>query len=447
MVRKAQATEVTVRRQLRFSNAAWISLVAMPLLTWLVLAGQTVTYRSPAPATSDPLMSKFMARIVLEITRPHRDYDYIEEHALPAAELASWAGEFGDDPRYWMLCYYFCDGPPEGTQPGSVITDRHSRVYYLEEARRRGVADAQVLMELFRQYEWAWRYEADNATRAWLTPGADRRESNRLIWQYVDEQHGAEYAALLADVLAGAGDHSWPYYEAALVESERGELAAAWELLVQGNAAPLNRALLGFPYNAIYRQFWDGQPSEDRITAGIVCESGMGLPLSDYIRYKEMVKRLVEDARAREDLAALSVLNTFACRFGAMENAVPIQALVGKVMIDYAHDAAEQNWPVQHSAAQRLALSQLDQKSGRVSMAVRQLNANWPMQLYGPGGPLDLLKHPEVALGGDLGLRVVWYETFHDQAFQELSLMGAQIASDFAEIGRFDYATLSWPEK
>jgi len=436
------------RRQLRFSNAAWIILAVVPLLTWLVLAAQIATYDSPAPSNTDSLFDKFMARIALEVTetRQSSDFDCVEKHELPDAELLSWEGEFGGDPRYWMLCYYFAEGPLEDAQPVLVSEDLNRNVYFLEEARRRGVADAQIMMELFWQHEWAWRCEADNKTRAWLQPGEGRRESNLLIWRYVDEHYGEECEALFADVLEVAGDHSWPYYEAALIESERGNLETAWELVKQGNAAPVNRALVGFPFDVVYEQFWTGQPLDDRIAGGIVCDHGMRLPLLNYIRYKEMVKQLIEDARAREDLAALTVLNTFACRFGAMENTLPIQALVSKVMIDYVYDAASQNWPVKHSAAQRLALSQLQQKSGNIVTAVRQLNMKYPRRTY-LLGVQGWLKHPEIALGGSLGINVDLYQSFHDAALLEYSTMGMQIAPGLAEAEQFDYATLSWPEK
>ncbi|MBN2081260.1 hypothetical protein JW859_03535 [bacterium] len=447
-----QPAATSVRRQLRFSNAAWITLATVPVLAWLVLATQTMTYRSPAPVTSDPLFNRFMERISRHIAFIQSDATnyYYYGAGIPAYELAGWEKEFGNDPRFWQLCYYFANELPEEYVTELPGSGYDAEVHYLEEARRRGIADPLIMIELYTQVENAVRQQAREALQSELTGVTDRIQINLAYWRYIDEHFAAEFAQLQDEVLAVAGDDSWPYYRFALVAFEHGDYDAAWELIAQGNRAPVSRLVLGFPFTEIVGEFWAGRKPPDSFIGGVLCERLITLPLPNYIRFKEMVIRLAEDARAREDLAVLNELHVFCCRFGAVDNGSLIQAMVGRSMAQKVLDAAQNNWPEKHSAKQRQGFAKLQQKWVDISNTSRNIsnqctNAN-RMARY-TGVQTSKVRLSLDLLGGSLWLIMDEYESLYDAFYIEYSGMHTQIVPLFEEVAQFDYATLSWPEE
>jgi len=346
--------------------------------------------------------------------------------------------------------YYATDVPPEYTAhvPGAGF---NLNVYFLREAQRRGLADPAIIKELYKTYEWRLlklaRQDVGPAPPSYST----LPERNLYYWRYIDEHYGAEFEEIRTELLAVAGDYSWPYYRLAMVESEHCNNEAAWELIRRGNRAPLNQVTHCFPFNEIIGQFWDGQPLTDRITGGMAYQEVVYPWLTDPVRTKDMVIRLTADAREREDLAALGELHLYCCRFGSMERASLLQGLNGLVMAkNIVLDAAQNQWPVPHTAEQRQALARLHKKFLNINQTCRALSHQTGVP-PGPAVPTSrarqwIDKWANV-LGGRLGVAVEYYGWLHDDGLIEYHGMCSQIAPLFAEAEQFDYATLSWPDE
>jgi len=133
----------------------WRFLLLMPVLTWFALVVFSMVTCPRLPKTGDALLDKLVSTLNDGLVQ---GYLHVTPYfiSLPDDVLAGWEPEFGDDPRYWMLRYQLTEEVPAEYQSIHADLDVRPQVYYLEEARRRGIADGPLLYKLLSEYPHLW---------------------------------------------------------------------------------------------------------------------------------------------------------------------------------------------------------------------------------------------------------------------------------------------------
>jgi len=449
-VTAAEVRAGPVRRSVA-GRATWLALGLLPLAAWLVLAILASGYNPPQRLTGDALFDKYCQAITPRQLAAGISLGLGGLHSrfLADSELAAWEGEFGNDPRFWMLRYHCTAQPGDEYDSGFSEEGIQDRLRYLEAARRRGVVDGAVLLNLLRRYESDW----SSATAQDVSvppPGrnADPTEYVRAQLAAVDARFGEEEAQLLDELLAAAPDQARPHYYAALYATQRSDYDRAFEELARGNRAPHNSALWGFPYDELLTRMRTGGKLPDKVSGGAVSLSIFMLPLPDFVSFKRGTIMLIDDAVARQDAAALAEIHTFACRFGDAEGNQTIGALVGLVMLRKVWEAAYNNWPQPLSADQQKALNELHQELDKLKSEIRRAgsNSNWPFNVPGiPGtAPMKATDAVQLLLSSWRSLNVTLLEALSDETLAEQQALGGQCHQLFKKIESFDYTTFSW---
>ena len=429
----------------------WLLLILLPVTAWAVLAILASTYVSPQSATGDPLLDKYCNAVIDQALATGLDREWLiyNNYQLEDAVFASWEDEFAADPRFWMLRYHQTADESVERAGIQVKYGKYPSVHYLEEARRRGLADGAVLLRLLCSYDSAWL----NATSEYVTMPKPQRGGNFAEYykaqrDAVDEHYGQEHQELLSKLLAVAADEALPHYYAALYASERGDCEAAIAEIIRGNRAPRNTVLQGFPFDDLWHRMRTGKPLPEKAASGILCQEAIALALPNFIKFKAMTRQLIADAIEREDLGVLEELNTFACRFGDAEGNQMIGALVGLVMVQLTWEAANSSWPQPFQPDQQQALRELKQKIDGLKNEIRGISrqATWPTNLPGAISQLGMLTIYENMLNGGRGFSVMFVESLHDEALAEQQGLAGTVHQLFIEIESFDYTTLSWEE-
>ncbi|GEM_PF-2307429 len=432
-------------------RGVWLALIVAPVLAWCALLVTVYTAVPPSASTGDPLLDRLLGTIAASKSDPALSPWGMPTDARGICEgvLAEWEVEFGDDPRYWMLCYHFARCSTEGYSSEWAEVDLDPRARYLEEARRRGAVDGAVLLRLLRACDRAWR-EATNQYVA-VTPPQHRDETKAPYLQArraaVDQYRGTEYKLLLSELFAAAPDEALPYYYAAMYETERGNYDAAVDKLRQGNAAPRNTSLTGFPFDELWGGMRAGRPLNDKLVSGRLCEHSLMLALPDFIMVKDTAKLLIAEAIERQDLAALDELHTFGCRFGSAEGTTLIQALLGCVLIVLPLQAVKDQWPEPLSVEARKALDELEAKKDRLRAKLRAIGSPSTLYLAGQLPPRQYWPlYAESLLTGSGSFSLIYLEKLHDDTLLEQQAFGGRIQQLVDEIETFDYTTLSWEQ-
>ncbi|MCH7472609.1 hypothetical protein IIA79_06620 [bacterium] len=401
----------------------WASLFLLPVLAWAVLVAMAFSHMPPPLSTGDALFDKYLQAVATALPMAGgsmgHSLDLLSGNpaALDDEVFARWEPEFGNDPRFWMLRHYATTQVPAQHRSKYANLGVQPEVYYLEEARRRGAADGPVLSRLLLSYDSAWPSEA------------------------VD---GAEHEKLLNDLLTAAPGEALPYYYAAMYEAERGNYEAALDHLKAGNRAPHNSKLIGFPFDRLWQDMREGRPLPDKFLSGMLCSWAAWLSLTNFIKTKQFVRQLAEDAVAREDLAMLDELHTFACRFGNAEGNTILDGLVGLVMAETVENTATSKWPQLHSSEQNKALGELNVKHGKLVNQFIAINSqsSW---IWRQSSPLQafLLSAVDILSGGH-STAIFYAEEVHDDALREQTVLGGVIDQMFRELESFDYTKLDW---
>jgi hypothetical protein len=218
-------------------RALWTILLAAPVLAWLALAELTLTHVPRRVHTGDALIDAYAQAVA--------DQEGMQK--LGAGDSQPWLTEkqwlkleqrFGGDARFWWLCYQHRRAPSVAFDP--------QRYAYLQEARRRGVANLPILLVL-NDYNSVCMYSsvANNAN----IPKLPRRPQPHDYSQFnharrvvLDRAGDVSSDVLLAEMRASAPRHPLPYYLQALLAGERKQFDTARALLEQGNAVAKNAA-------------------------------------------------------------------------------------------------------------------------------------------------------------------------------------------------------------
>ncbi len=440
--KSAQPTLLTPKGDgYRAERTFWIVMLALPLLAYCVVAVQSFSIKPVPITTGDALYDRYLTWVAdgLDSNTAFGNRTQRLDPHLGWDPFADWEAEFGNDPRYWMLRYRYAES--EITKTWQY---RKNVIGHLEKARELGMADGAVLLVLLTQID----DEIWNESRQWAPTGKSRSsnfdELQKFLRGQVDEQIGAEHDKLLAELLEAAGNESLPHYYAAMFDSQRGDYAAAIAHLADGNRAPDNTTLVGFPFQRHMTDLLAGNPLPDDLIGGSILMDWYNLPMPNFIETKQMLKALVAEAVSREDRAGLDEIHTFACRFGRAEGSTLITSLVALVMIQIVETEYSNSVSGSLSPAQASKLLQLTNMRGKVKSHFTMTGTSMPY--YNPlSMPLaqKSLWFIEGGLSGGRTTTAEYFQKYHDYYVNQNSSLnqGFQL---FEQLEAFNYNTLEF---
>jgi hypothetical protein len=282
----------------------------------------------PAP-TGDALYDRFALAVdarILALPASATPEQAAAVALLPDADLAGWAGEFGQDPRYWEL-RYFCAKCDMETRP--LAGGCTAAIDFLLEARRRNIATANTLglLSIETRVQNARELDAANGGTAEL----------------MQVQDDALLALLDAAVTADPGQ-AWGYYARAMFRFGLGDPDLGLDDLRAGNKAERNRYPYPWPMSELAAVARAKQLPGSPAVWGAVRVAGLGYPLQNFMRIKDCLKEALVCANIGGRMEDLEPWHQFACRLGDSAPDVLIYAVVGSslesMLISYAEDAA-----------------------------------------------------------------------------------------------------------
>jgi len=438
-------------------RAIWLALGLLPLAAWLVLAILASPPGAVQPSTGDALLDKYCAAL-LKYRLPRElngGGKALGEVPLKDSVFRGWEKEFGSDPRYWMLRYYNAglDSFPLEVADSILVSHPEERpglrrrISYLEEARRRGIADGAVLLTLLRWQEAIWTAtEYEPLDR----PGSSKRLNLNDVMQAgresIDANHAAEEAELLQELQAAAPDEALPHYYAALYASQREDYGIALAELSRGNRLPRHSMLTGFPYDEFWRRMRHGEALADEVTSGLICWDAKSEILGNFYDFKVMSNDLLTDAIKHQDLAVLAELHTFGVRYGDSESCEPFSPLVGYDMVSTVWRKVNLQWPTPLNSEQQQALTALKLKLDQLEAALLAAS-NTPVRSTNPGLSHQPFEAAMQLLSSGRGDAVQALEILYEYRKKEQQALGGRIHELFQEVARFDYNTFSWREE
>jgi len=430
-------------------------LALLPVLAWLVLAIYAWAASPPPASTGDPLLDKLDHALTAQLF-----YSYSRgfiDAGLPDKEIAAWEPVFGNDPRYWILRFHLTSEqlPLFRVENGELLMGSNEEKRstwgisreFIREARRRGITDGPVLLRLLSQFESDWRDEAEAAVK--MEPPKSKNDPTAYLAAtraVMDERHGVEHQALLDELLAAAPDQALPRYCAAFCEAERGNYDEAIAYLAAGNRARHCSAMNGFPFDELSAATRSGGKLSSEIADEALWVAYLAMPLPNYQQYKRAFQALTAQAIKAQDLAALDELHTYACRYGAADNASVHQAITALAFIILLENAVKADWPGALTSEQ---LSALNEVGNRRLIVQQNIRAGLP-----PGGqwiyPLPsgqfLIQSAQSAFCGSATVALWYLDNFYLDAQCEQAMLAGTAKQGFEDLARFDYTTLSWEE-
>ena len=357
---------------------------------------------------------------------------------LPEEVLAGWEAEFGGDPRYWQLRYNCtAEVPPE------IVADYEARglsprLYYLEQARERGIADLPVLWTL-----WAVQCElwADEILEAPDGLGGEVPADEKLdVEKLLIKGHGAEIRDWLDEMVAAAPDWSWPYYRRARFYWHTGERELALADLRTGNAAPVNRYPATFPFDLALNAARDDSKIANRTILGGLLDLEIREQTGNARAWMNFAREVaqLDIQRNREWFAAY---HRFACRFGGMTGVNRFQQVVGISLAQIPVDELLTNQAERLTPEERQALLGTFRLKGLSWGEYRWQNDRYD-QLRDEHRRLD----PLYALSGGLLVytSISLENTYYDAGTFIVDVDGKQRII-LEKLAGFDYLTMSWP--
>jgi hypothetical protein len=356
---------------------AVLALLLAPPLVLLALIGWSTLSHHPRPVrTGDALLDSYL-QAVAEAGDGSALYGATGTGTRSPVQWDAWEQRYGADPRFWMLCY------------NVRLVSFRPNAQYLRTAQARGSADWVVLLNLLRHEYTAW-CDAASAKLALQEPGSqagvdELAANNRRRWAEVVRRHGPELAQLQAGLARSGAKQAQVHYCLARIKTQSGDLAGALRELEAGNAAPFNDAGLGPPYDELYEAARRGQAlAGDSALAGTLDVGHFPGMLTDFLQIKREVELLSAWAADRRDLAALTALHRYCCRWGSSAGADALQATLAAGMDEAVLDAVARITPPA-ATARRQALSQAQSLAQQIGSASRSITSS---QLHSlPGVP------------------------------------------------------------
>lgn len=393
-----------------------------------------------------------------------------------AAAGESWSGEvvkaesgilsriderFSADPRYWQALYLAGRlDVPEAAAAALRERELDPRVYWIEEAQRRGKADATLLRLRLEKYSAAWSIAAWRAIQdSQLSPDPSTAWPTGKWAAYETAFRaagGTELDMQLKELLRiGAGDAA-ALYAAARCESERGNYATAQELIERGNRCPLVENFGArnsrFEVMAAAGTQWQAAMEESYFGEASGADNHV-----NYLRWKDMVRKAARAAAQRGDSAALQELHVFACRFGAGDGRDVMPQQVGLTFAAVIMKAVEEFWPAPLTATEQAWLQEHAQRRDAVKTAIKGWNPNVAagsrsilaqLQTTGMGVPTPaqtrdwMVQLGCAALSGYDSMSALYLRDMERIAFTGRAYQTATLDPLWKELAALDYRTM-----
>jgi hypothetical protein len=312
-------------------------LAALPLLAWLTLLGVALARLHPSPPTGDALLDYVNHHLEGPRWQALGHWSLLGNETTDFAASELWpelkrteyrdlVARFGTDPRFWMLCYV--TSTPTATDQQRIqanLLGLPNQVWFLTEARRRGVADGPVLLALTLNEDQQWfdqgMYSAQyGSLRTYpygsLYQGQFTMAQIEATRQEADKNNGPQETSLLHDLAAAMPDEALPLYLQAEVAAERGNFASALELLAAGNARPqCSGAVNGFPVTSFFPSLvGPAAPAGDLGRAWTIAPGFYYASVPEE-RQRVVCRALAADCARRSDWAGLDTLFVYVCRY------------------------------------------------------------------------------------------------------------------------------------
>ena len=313
-------------------------------------------------STGDALWDTYaqtVLNLLAESDDPSMFFASLEPPELPEGVLDGWAERFGDDPRYWQLCYWYAD---RGAQMDAVTGPAPGE--YLRQGIMHGAADEMTWMLLYNALLTELNENWDLYCSGDLPEGSDFQPVNAgrttpYTW-YVEQRF-----ELADELLAACPDESWAWYERAKVGFEYGRWEQALDDLRRGNTAANNRWPRPFPLRYIDEQALTGADCGSPVAAGIVLQCEVIGDMPNFLRYKDMLNDQFVRSSIGTDLAELTPWHGYICRFGSMEGTRhlywSLAGILHGMLLDHLLDT-----PGSFTTGQLTALEELDARGAAV---------------------------------------------------------------------------------
>lgn len=214
----------------------WALILAPPLLLWLVLSVLTLTHVPHDVHTGEAFIDAyalvFVAQGGLKLTER-----YPAKHLRAKEQWRALEKQFSNDPRFWWVCYKL-----RNDSTGETDLPRES---YLQEARRRGIANLPILLDLYASvyasYEHKIEYHPNFSQIASNSSSHSRPTLNELSnilharQKAIDQLHDDSLDVILQEMRDYSPMHPLPVYLQAVLAGERLQYDHAYQLLKRGN--------------------------------------------------------------------------------------------------------------------------------------------------------------------------------------------------------------------
>lgn len=371
--------------------------------------------------------------------------------ALDANTLADWEDEFGDDPRYWLLCYS-CATDISPAQSAEYIEQGLSeKYYYLDQAIQRDCADVNVLYFAFSEHGDEWwslakeHYSSSEQVVTWKDLSPVQQEA--IIYSLCDD----EIVPWLDKMIDAAPEESYPYYLKARYHFASSDFDQALRDFEAGNAAAINRIPSSFPASLVLTNTDSEDGMDSSCVIGTIVEFFQVVePLPNFRIYKDIIKESVSIKDLSDDPRWRNAMRDFAVRFGQLRRDEDLYPLVSSVMlmIQTQHFLVEQGGEL--SREQRHDLLQVN---NRVSANVRTLDSHrqrmylheehyWERHVLA-----KMFAQTMSFKTGDMSFRTGdWYSFWHSHMFEEMMEANADFSASSSSLLEFNYETFRWPE-
>ena len=434
------------------TRAIWRLILAPPLLACLALALIALLHRPRPVHTGDALLDAYLQAVVDHDAAIHRFKADPDAQALPEWEWLKLESRFGDDPRFWWLCYYFrspwADWAKGYQSPIAGAKLKTTGCQYLEEARARGAVRLPHLLAILSEYRDAWTEEARQNGRLPTLPrypsDADMPAYVSAVRKEIDSRHGAVEQRLLAEVAASAPGHPLTKYVLAMVEAERGHSQRALTLLREGNRLAKELRSAGSTTRNVMDDPFPPRPGSDELLQGKLmwafvegCMSGIAVSL------RQDACIMLQSAATEHDPHALQELYLAGLHMRASASYRFEPTYRGTTICVLACRNAKQAYGKRVSAGQSKALADLDALIGSAKTELRSRL----VQFRPPGRPQSAVPWwvwdaVDRASGGR------WQAIAEMRRYAKARLSDAafRVKMDalYAKLLRFDYVTLSW---
>jgi len=436
-----EGTKVGMPAQGRLAGRIfWGAVALIPILAWAAALLFIVGGRSDQPSTGDALLDKYVSQAA---HHPRRFY-YTQ---LNPEVLATWEDDCWSDPQYWVLRSMFDDRWDPYQDPG----EPQPALDYLNEARRRGVADGTVLRRLLEMKDIQWRIAIEHTVdynptsrSSRSTPPAEIIENWEGYWppmrQAINERFGTEFNELMAELQDTAGDTSMAWYRSAINAAQAGDCARAIEFVKKGNRAPVNSNLAPEFFDLVLEHSSRGGWFADPAIRGDLFNTWDSHYYAGNVLFREVVRYLASDAVLRDDLVALDELHTMTCRYSISCCSSIINMYSCSRTLQAIRDAYDEHQALGYSQADPAVLAEVDRRIAATYQPGRGLFGS----ITQPQGSLPQRLDSYYIHGG------VWGRleelAFYDQQAAQQPATHQQLRHEFIELERFNYTTLSWEQ-